>query len=143
MKGNGGLFLFVMEDLVDGLAMGLTQNVSVLGLGVEFGRVLLEGDRFDRLAFLEGEGFALVVAFFVFCEGLSGSCGLVEADFFGVLVGLSAYSAGGLLLVISDFDFQVAEHPTITIIILNPSIYLIQYVDDHNPSPEDKLLEVF
>ena len=97
-----------MEDLVDGYTMGLAQNVLVFRLGVEFGGVLLEGDRFDRLDLLEVEGVALIVAFFVFSQGLSGATGLVEADLFAVLVGLGPYASRGLFFVTPYFDFQVA-----------------------------------
>ena len=98
--------------------MGLGQNVFVFGLGVQFGGVLLEGDRFHWFGLLEGEGLAVIVAFFVFEEGLPGSGRLVETHFFWVLVGLGPDSTGGLFLLASDLHFQVADHPTITIIIL-------------------------
>ena len=108
-----------MKDFVDGCAMGLGENVPILGLGVEFGGMLFEGNRFDGFGLLEGEGVAVIVVLFVLSVGLPGASRLVEANLFRILIRLSLNPTTSIILMTPDFNFQIADHPTITIIILN------------------------
>lgn len=110
VEGDGGMVFLVVEYLVYGDSVGLGENVLVFDLGVELGGVLLEGDRFDGLDFLESEGLTLVIAFLGFEEGLAWARRVVKTDFLGVLIGLGPDPASGFLADRADLDFQVANH---------------------------------
>lgn len=60
----------------------------------------------------------------MFLKRESGLLGLIKANFLLIFIGFSAYAPGKLLLVGSHFDFQVADHSTITI-ILNSRIIIL------------------
>ena len=126
-EGRG---LLLVENSVDGCAVGLSESVSVFGLGVQFGGVL-EGDAFDRLGLLERQGFVVMVGFFMFLERGPCPLGLVKADFLGIFIHLGANPAGAVVLVGADFDLQVAEHATNTI---KRHYYIKQSISFHNSS---------
>ena len=90
--------------------MGLGENISVFGLSMELGRVLLEGDRFDRFYFLHVEGLALIVEFFILGEWLSQACLVVKTDFLRVFIGLSLDPAARFVPGSPHLDFQITYH---------------------------------
>ena len=136
VEGDGGLVLLVVEYFIDGDPVGLGEDVPVLGLGVEFGGVLLEGDRFDGFGLLHIEGVALIIEFLVLGEGLPQPGLVVKTNFLGVLVGLSPNSPPRLLPAAPHLHFQIPYHPTITIIFLNPTINISLLLHTrHNMEP--------
>ena len=146
MKGDRGVFLLFVEDFVDGNSMGLGKDIFVFGLSMELGRVLLEGDRFDRFYFLHVEGLALIVEFLILAEGLSQACLVVKTDFLRVFVGLCLDPAPGFVPASPHLDFQITYH-------LNDHYYIPKHSDSillhHNyhgdcqtPSPQDQLPQV-
>ena len=122
VEGDGGLILLVVEYFIDGNPVGMGEDVLVLGLGVEFSGVLLEGDGFDGFGLLHIDSIALIIEFLVLSEGLSQAGLVVKTNFLGVLVGFSPNSSPRLFPATPHLHFQIPYHPTITIIFLNPTI---------------------
>jgi hypothetical protein len=110
MEGQGRLVAPVAKNFVDGEAVGLSEDIPVLGLGIELGGSLLKSNGFDGSLLLESESFAFVVRFAIFCEWHLGPGLVVKADFFSIFVSLGANAPRRLLLGLPHLHFQVAYH---------------------------------
>lgn len=72
MQRQGRLVTLIAKNFINCDSVSLGEDFSVLGLSIELGGSLLEGDGFDGSLLLEGERFAFVIGFAVFCEGHFG-----------------------------------------------------------------------
>lgn len=107
---------FLVEDSFDRYFMGVGESVPIFGVSVQFGCGVFECDGLDGFGPFYCECIALIVHFFMFLEGQFPLIRLVKAGFLGVFIHFGAYASNWFFLRSSDFDLEVADHSTNTII---------------------------